>query len=100
MRTRIDRSIVYPKTSDAGTQRSSLDLLLGVGHHGHHGTRVLCPDARLQVLGIRLPRHPAVSKVPPIPRRRPTGMYACRDDRSSVPGTSVGVTTSSCRSSA
>ena len=31
MRMRIDRSIVYPGTSDAGTQRTSLDSLLGVG---------------------------------------------------------------------
>src|ERR1700722_14366471 len=31
MRMRIDRSIVYPGTSDTGTQRTSLDSLLGVG---------------------------------------------------------------------
>ncbi len=31
MRMRIERSIVYPGTSDAGTQRTSLDSLLGVG---------------------------------------------------------------------
>jgi len=31
MRMRIDRSIVYPATSAAGTQRTSLDSLLGVG---------------------------------------------------------------------
>ena len=31
MRMRIDRSIVYPETSDTGTQRTSLDSELGVG---------------------------------------------------------------------
>ena len=31
MRMRIDRSIVYPWTSDTGTQWTSLDSLLGVG---------------------------------------------------------------------
>jgi len=31
MRMRIDRSIAYPTASAAGTQRTSLDSLLGVG---------------------------------------------------------------------
>ena len=31
MRIRIDRSIVYVRTSETGTQRISLDSLLGVG---------------------------------------------------------------------
>jgi hypothetical protein len=31
MRIHLERSIVYPRTSDAGTQRTSLDSLLGVG---------------------------------------------------------------------
>jgi hypothetical protein len=31
MRVRIDWSIVHPWTSDTGTQRASLDSLLGVG---------------------------------------------------------------------
>ena len=31
MRIRIDRSIVYSRICDAGTQRTSLDSLLGVG---------------------------------------------------------------------
>jgi hypothetical protein len=31
MRRRIDLSIVYPETDDVGTQRTSLDSLLGVG---------------------------------------------------------------------
>jgi hypothetical protein len=30
MRMRIDRSIVHPRTSEAGTQRTSLDSMLGV----------------------------------------------------------------------
>ena len=31
MRMRIDRSMVYSESSDAGTQQTSLDSLLGVG---------------------------------------------------------------------
>ena len=31
MRMRIDRSIVYPWTSDTGIQRTALDSLLGLG---------------------------------------------------------------------
>jgi hypothetical protein len=31
MRMGIERSIVYSRASDAGTQRTSLDSLLGVG---------------------------------------------------------------------
>ena len=35
MRMRIDRSIVWPDSSAAGTQRTSLDSLLGVWLSGH-----------------------------------------------------------------
>jgi hypothetical protein len=37
---RIDRSIVYPRTSDTATQRTSLDSLLGVGRPARD--RVIC----------------------------------------------------------
>lgn len=54
MRTRIEQSIVYLATSDAGTQRTSLDSLLASvvrpGAHGQHDGELL-PDlavARIQ----------------------------------------------------
>jgi hypothetical protein len=55
MRMRIDWSIVYPGTSVAGIQRTSLDSLLGVGcprtARGQHGGELL---ADLAVGGVEV----------------------------------------------